>query len=486
LSGDRCAALRGRQIAGARIDTSETVPAGRVMVPFKDPISKTFCKVLGRIATGPASQVKLQAYLPADWNGKFVGVGGGGFEGGYASAPFSLRGPVEAGYAGLATDAGHDPSPVPRWAIGAPEKVADFGHRANHLGAVVGKALVREFYGRPAKRAYFHGCSNGGRDALMLAQRYPADYDTIVAGAPAYDYTAIMAHFAHFQQLAQQPGAGLSPAKLNLVYDAAKSACDARDGLQDGLIEQPQLCRFDPAVLQCKQGGGDSCLSPREVETVRAIYRGTVTRDGRQVVAGLPVGSEYEWNAWLTGPKSTAGDMGLTFFATFVYGDENWNRAGFSLEREFAEARRRVGPAIDATDPDLRPFLRRGGKLLMYHGWDDAAIPAGSSLGYFDRMKRKSGRLAQKNTRLFMLPGVAHCTGGKGPSVVDYLAEADRWTESGKAPERIVASKTESAFRALAGLSTPVLSTRPVCAWPRAAHYKGQGSIDSVVSYVCR
>jgi feruloyl esterase len=200
----------------------------------------------------------------------------------------------------------------------------------------------------------------------------------------------------------------------------------------------------------------------------------------------LPVGSEYEWNAWLTGAKSTAGDMGLPFFATFVYGDESWDRSGFSLERDYPEARRRVAPAIDAVDPDLRPFLRRGGKLLMYQGWDDAAIPAASSIGYYDRMIRKSGRLARKNARLFMLPGVAHCSGGKGPSYADYLGEVDRWTESGRAPERIVATKPENAFRAVAGLATPSLSTRPLCAWPRTAHYKGLGSIDQADSYVCR
>lgn len=485
-SAARCAKLAGKQVAGATVDKADFVTNDTALPPFNDKIGFEFCRVDAHISPVAGSEIKMQIWLPATWNGKFVGVGGGGFEGGYASAPLGLRGPVGNGYAAVATNAGHAPSPEPKWAVGNPEKLADYGHRANHLGAMVGKALVADYYGTPAKRAYFHGCSNGGRDALMLAQRYPGDYDAIAVGAPANDFTGLMASFARISQLARMPGVDLAAAKMKLVHEAAIGTCDMLDGVKDGLLERPTECRFDPAVLQCKSGEGGSCLSEAEVSVIKAIYRGTHAGDGREIMAGLPVGSEYEWAGWLTTPRSAASGFAAGFFPYMVHQDPSWDIANFDLERDHALARKRLGPVIDAVDPDLRPFLRKGGKLLIYHGWDDAAIPAGNTLRYWQAMQRAVGRRAADQTRLFMLPGVAHCAGGNGPGTVDYIAELDRWSEKGVAPERIVATKPESIYRAMGGLATKSLLSRPVCAWPKTARYRGKGSTDEAENFVCR
>jgi pimeloyl-ACP methyl ester carboxylesterase len=483
----RCAQLAGKQLGGAAVTRAEYVAPGAVLPPFRDKTAFGFCRVDARISPGAASLIKIQVWLPTNWNGKFLGAGGGGFNGGLASASLGLRGPASQGYAAVATDAGHDVSLSPDWALGHPEKTVDFGHRANHLGAVVGKAVVADYYGSPAKRAYFHGCSNGGRDALMLAQRYPDDYDGIVAGAPANDWIALLTSFVRNERVARlSPGVDTLGPKLKLLHEAAMNKCDAADGLKDGLIERPSSCRFDPAVLECKPGSTTDCLSKAEVSVAKAIYRGPVTRSGRQLMSGFPVGSEYEWGSWITSPKSLAGGMGRDFFRYLVYEDRSWDETRFDLGRDYAFANGKLGSSLAAVDPNLAPFVRKGGRLLMYHGWDDAAIPAGSTLRYYDAVRRTLGNRAADHTRLFMLPGVAHCAGGHGPDNIDYVAVLDRWTESGVAPEQLVATKYDSQFRAGAGLPARALRTRPVCAWPKTARYLGSGAVEDASSYICR
>ncbi len=321
----------------------------------------------------------------------------------------------------------------------------------------------------------------------MLAQRYPADYDAIVAGAPANDFTGLMASFARIGRLARAtPVADTLGPKLKLVHEAAMAKCDGLDGLKDGLIDRPTACRFDPAVLQCKGADGASCLSKAEVGTVKAIYRGAYDRQGREIMPGLPVGSEYEWEAWLTGPKAAGPGMANDLMRYMVYSDPAWSPEGFDLDRDFAAARREPGQAIDAVDPDLRPFFGRGGKLLMYHGWDDAAIPAGNSLRYHAAVQRTVGRSARDDMRLFMLPGVAHCASGHGPDSVDYLGALDRWAESGTAPEQLTAQKYDNLFKVMAGHPGNVVRSRLVCALPKKAKYKGSGSVDDAASFTCR
>ncbi len=483
----RCNGFVGKQVAGATVDKTEFIAAGSALPPFGSKNVPEFCRVHARIAPVDGSEIKLQVWLPTNWNGKFVGFGGAGFEGGLAFSAVSLKGPVGKGYAAVVTNAGHDPTFVPTWALGQPEKIVDFGHRANHLGAIFGKALSADYYGTAVKRAFFQGCSNGGRDALMLAQRYPDDYDAIVAGAPANDFTGLMASFARIGRLARAtPVADTLGPKLKLVHEAAIAKCDGLDGLRDGLIDRPAACRFDPAVLQCKGAAGASCLSKSEVGTVKAIYRGTYDRQGREIMPGLPVGSEYEWEAWLTGAKAGGPGMATNLMRYMVYSDPAWSPENFDLDRDFAASRRFPGQAIDAVNPDLRPFFGRGGKLLMYHGWDDAAIPAGNSLRYHAAVQRSVGRRAEEHVRLFMLPGVAHCDGGHGPDTIDYLEALDRWAGSGTAPEALVAIKYDNPVALKTGQPAHVVRSRLACAWPKKAKYKGSGSIDDAANFTCR
>lgn len=484
---ERCARLVGKQLAGAVIEKTDYVVAGSALPPFSDKNSPEFCRVNARATPVEGSEIKAQVWLPTNWNGKFVGFGGGGFEGGLGPATIILKKPVGRGYAAVVTNAGHDPASAPKWALGQPEKVTDYGHRANHLGAVFGKALAADYYRSAVRRAFFQGCSNGGRDALMLAQRYPGDYDAIVAGAPANDFTGLMASFARIGRLARAtPVADTLGPKLKLVHEAALAKCDRLDGSTDGLIRRPPVCRFDPAVLQCKGTVGASCLSHAEVDTVKAIYRGTYDQRGREIMPGLPVGSEYEWEAWLTGPKAAGPGMATDLMRYMVYNDPEWSPERFDLDRDFAAARRQPGQTIDAVDPDLRPFFGRGGKLLMYHGWDDAAIPAGNSLRYHAAVQRAVGRSARDNMRLFMLPGVAHCASGHGPDWVDYLGALDRWAGSGTAPQQLTAEKYDNPLKVMAGHPGNVVRSQLVCAWPKTAKYKGSGPVDDAANFTCR
>lgn len=487
-AADRCTQLTGRQIGDGTVEKAEFVPAGSKLVMVPDPTSFGFCRVTARTSSGPASTIKVAVWLPEQWNGKMAGLGGGGYSGGFASADVSFRGPVSKGYATLATDAGHDTSAQAEWALGHPEKIEDYGHRANHQGALFGKALVAAYYGAPAKRAYFHGCSNGGRDALMLAQRYPGDYDAIAVGAPANDFTGLISSFVQYERLFRvSPGVTLTPAKLKLLHDAAIAKCDGVDGAKDGLIENPRQCRFDPAALSCKPGGQGECLTSEEVGIVRHIYSGIRLRNGYQVMPGLPVGSEYEWNAWLTGPKAAGGDLGVQLYRYMLFNDPKWQVSSFDINRDYPLARKKLGPIIDAVDPNLRPFFRKGGKLLMYHGWDDAAIPAGNTLRYYAAMRRTVGaKAADASSRLFMMPGVGHCAGGHGPDNVDFFAELDRWKDSGKAPDQLIAAKGDNILRSMVGLPTKTLRSRPLCVYPKTAHYKGAGSLDEAASFLCR
>ncbi len=483
----RCSGIEGKSLAGAVVTKAEHVAAGSTLPPLPTADSPAFCRVRAEAVPVAGSRIKLEIWLPDTWNGKLAGIGGGGFEGGYTLANIVLRMPVRAGFAGVVTDAGHDRAIVPKWAFGQPEKIADFGNRANHVGAVVAKAVAADYYGAPVKRALFHGCSNGGRDALMLAQRYPRDYDAIVVGAPANDFSGLMASFGRLGQLGRGTlGKALEP-KLKLVRDAAVARCDGLDGARDGLIGNPAKCRFDPAVLACKAGAsGETCLSKTELSAVKAVYADSRLRDGTLVMPGLPPGSEGDWSSWLTGSTPQGAGMATAFYRNFVHSDDSWSAENFDIDREWKAGRATVSNMIDALDPDLRPFLGGGGKLLMYHGWNDAAIPAGNSIRYFESMRRTVGSRLAGATRLFMLPGVGHCTGGSGPDTVDYLAEIDRWAESGIAPDQLTATKFESAFAAYTSAPGKALRSRPACAWPKAAQYRGSGSMEEAGSYVCR
>jgi feruloyl esterase len=478
----------GREFAGAVVEKADFVEPGQTVNSYGVKTSGGVCRVRARLSPVTDSSIKIEVWLPGAWNGKLFGYGGSGFNGNLTTAKGFLAAPVRDGYAAVVTDAGHDFSHLAKWSLGHPEKVIDFGWRANHLAAVSAKALTASYYGEPAKRAYFSGCSNGGRDALMLAQRHPEDYDAIISGAPAYNWTAVFAGYLQKQQMIASavPGANTLIPKLALVRDAVLMKCDEADGLKDGLVANPAQCRFDPKVLQCKSQAASDCLTKNEVAVVKRVYQGAKGADGKVIMAGPAPGSEYEWAGWFASAQSSAPVAAADYFRHMVYGDPKWDPSSFVYERDYRESTRRVGPVLNATDTNLRPFLARGGKLLMYQGWDDAAIPGDKTIAYFTAMRRASGPAAAQQTRLFMAPGMAHCSGGKGPDTFDTLAALDAWVEQGKTPETMIASKYENSQAVAWGAEAKPLSTRPICAWPKSPRYKGAGPTTDASSFICR
>lgn len=496
---ERCAALKDRNLGGAAVESGELVAKGDTLLktPFGEVKARAaYCKIKAKTSSGPGSTIKLEVYLPNDWNGKLVGVGGGGLSGGLAVASLTLGSALEQGYAGVATDAGHDDAPDAAWAINAPIRIKDFGFNANHLGAQAAKAAIEIYYGQPAKKAYFHGCSNGGRDALMLAQRFPQDYDGIVVGAPAANYTGVMASFARNQNLfTSTPGAQSLLPKLQLLHDAVIQKCDKLDGVADGVLEDPRACKFDPAQLQCKPGQDPAkCLTPPEIGFARAVYQGTRGRDGKLIYPGLPVSSEYTqnlggplgWAPWFMAPPYSGSNLAKDFYRGLVKQDVKWDLASFQLDRDNAEAKTKVGPDVDALDPNLGPFIKRGGKLLIYHGWEDAAIPAAATLDYYGAVRKRLGRTADESVRLFMVPGMNHCGQGPGPSQLDQIGDIDRWISSGQAPQQILAIRPKNPLAAYLGGKIEIVRSRPLCAYPMVSAYKGSGSTDEAANFACK
>ncbi|GGL35078.1 tannase/feruloyl esterase family alpha/beta hydrolase [Caulobacter rhizosphaerae] len=494
-----CKALTGRTFGDTRVERVEIVSAGqkggrnlfgssRAIVPF--------CRVHAVGSSGPGSSIRIEVLLPATWNGKLLGVGGGGLSGGLSGSTGALMRELARGYAGVANDAGHTDAKKAAWGIGSSARIEDFGYRANHVAALAGKAIASAYYARPVERSYFSGCSNGGRDALMLAQRFPDDYDGIVAGAPAINWTGLMATAqVNYRLYKQTPGAEKLPAKLSLIRSAVIAKCDRLDGVADDVLENPLACRFDPAELQCKAGEtSDKCLTPAEVQVARAIYRGPRTQDGVQVLQGFPLGSEHGksiipivgWAPWFfNGPKAGVR-LSDDFYSGLVTQNLDWDPRTFDLERDYRLAKTRVGAALDALDPDLRPFAARGGKLILFQGWEDPAIPAGSTLDYYAAARDRLGPASQGSVRLFMAPGMAHCSLGHGPDTFDIIPVIDAWVSANTAPDTILAAKHDGQLGLLFGKPGDIVRTRPLCPWPATAHYKGSGSTDDAANFTCR
>lgn len=481
-----CASLVGKNFGDARVTGAQMVRQGDpLQANLESPV--TMCRVQAAAAPVPDSHIRIEFWLPAGWNGKMLGQGGGGLNGGLDVAKPDLAQAVGLGYAGVATDSGHKASATAKWAIGHPAAIVDFGDRGDHVAAVAGKAIVAAFYGKPASRNYFRGCSDGGREALMTAQRHPTDYDGIIAGAPAYNFTGLMSSAVwNARRVDRNPAAATLPTKLKLLRAAAIRQCDKLDEVADNVIENPLACKFDPAEIECTPGeDAASCLTTAEVEIARKIYRGPRANDGSTIVQGPSVGSEEGWGPFIT--EGGIGEMllGDPFFRGIVYQNADWSPRSFELNRDFRVARQRVGPIIDAANPDLSAFMRHGGKLLVYQGWEDPAVPAESTLHYYKAMRRATGAAAARNTRLFMMPGVGHCEGGHGPSDFDKLDVLDRWVSTGVAPDRIVAKMVEGDTHAPTGDRGRLVRTRPLCAWPKVARYKGAGSTDDAENFSC-
>lgn len=493
-----CSAMVGARFGSGTIDRAERVERGQPVVD-EGPIAgllkevkaqRGFCRVHARLQPEPGSDIQAQVWLPDGWNGKLLATGGGGFGGGLDLAPITLFRALGAGYAGAASDVGHTGGGDARWAQNAPIKVVDWAHRGNHETAVFAKAVVAAYFGRGARRAYFQGCSNGGRDALMEARRYPGDFDGIIAGAAAANWTGMTSSFIWNQQVQQTiPGASNLRAKVALVQGAVLAQCDALDGVKDGVLENPNACRFDPAKLQCRSADGPTCLNAGEVAALRRIYAGPRSAAGKRIYPGYAVGGEAipeNKASWVDpGPDGTAA-FGAEFFRWMVFDDQRWMPESFRLSRDYPLAVKKMGAIVDSNDPDIRGFTSREGKLILYHGWNDGRIPADASVTYFEAVRTRIGPKAANHVRLFMVPGMAHCAGGPGATVFDMLGPLDRWVEGGPAPERIEAMKPENPVLGILGLPTKPLSSHPLCAWPNTAHYDGAGPVDAVASFTCR
>jgi feruloyl esterase len=498
LSAGDCGAL-----ARLALPRTEVTAAEAVAGPFTPPGGKEianlppFCRVAGTIRPASDSGIRFEVWMPASgWNGKFQGVGNGGFAGSISYG--GLAGAIQFGYAAASTDTGHQAGGTDaRWALGHPEKIADYGWRAIHEMTVQAKAIVKAYYGNAPARSYFSSCSNGGRQALMEAQRFPEDYDGIIAGAPANFITRLLPLMVTMEKaLLAAPGAYIPPAKLAAIQKASLEACDARDGVTDGVVENPLACRPDYSGLACSGADADSCLTPPQLAALRTIAGGLVDKKGKLLFPAVSFGGEADpggWAGWIIGaaPEQSASfAFGTQFFKNMVYSDPAWDYRNFDLERDMAAARKKMGPVLDAVNPDLSRFERRGGKLILYHGWCDAAIPAANTIEYYRSVEKKLGAKRTRGfVRLFLAPGVQHCAGGAGPSSFgqggprggdpenDLNAALERWVEQGVAPERVTASKMDRGVR---------VRSRPLCAYPAVAVWKGAGSTDDAANFECR
>ncbi|WP_049974492.1 tannase/feruloyl esterase family alpha/beta hydrolase [Azospirillum sp. B4] len=492
----QCEALTGLPLTDGTVEAATPVAAGATVTPDEGkyglPIAAAFCRVQIRLSPTPASSIRVEVWLPeaAAWNGRMLGAGNGGFGSNMTVPALVMRGGVAKGYAAVGSDLGHfGKSDVDAsWSLGQPEKLKDYGWRANHLAAAVARRVIAAYYPSPLGEAYFHGCSDGGREALMEAQRFPEDYDAILAGAPAIPWARLATAMAlNDRTVFSRPESALPNTKLPLLQKAALARCDAQDGVTDGVIDDPRRCDFDPGTLACTGEDGPDCLTAAQVETVRALYRGPRDGQGQPFFPGHPPGIEATpgaWDLWLTGPGAQHGKFASEFFRYFVHADPNWRIEDFDLEREFPQALA-IQADINADSPDLGRFLARGGKLILYHGYGDAAIPPQNTIDYYQRVLKAGGRAAANGVRLFMVPGMSHCLAGPGPNVFDGVAALDAWRRGGTAPERIIATKYDNDLLGFLGVPVKQIRTRPLCPYPKVARWTGSGATDAAENFTC-
>jgi feruloyl esterase len=467
-----CARLTSIALTAGTVTAAESVSAGALS---QFPSLPAFCRVSVTLKPSSDSDIKMELWMPlANWNGKFQEVGNGAFNGSIAIPAMAAA--LARGYATASTDTGHTGNTA-SFALGHPEKLVDFGWRAIHETAVASKRIIGDFYSSAPRLSYFTGCSAGGRQALKAAQRFPADFDGIVAGAPGLDWTGRAAQAVRVAKATRSEGARLSEADARLLHAAVVAACDATDGVKDGVIEDPKQCRFDPAVLQCKGEKSATCLSATQVATAALMYDGRPNPKSARAIGAAQRGSELGWTdrGWSASANATGRDQ----FRFLVFQDPSWDVDAFDFDRDIVRAEEADRDTINALDPNLKAFFDRGGRLIQYHGWNDPQISPGMSTQYYDRVAAALGGAARIDAsyRLFMAPGMAHCGGGEGPNAFDMLGALERWIEQREAPSRIVASRVANG---------KVERTRPLCPYPQVAVYKGSGSTDDAASFECR
>ncbi len=490
-AGAPCESLAALTLPDTTITSAQTVAVGAftppgglgfpeaVMARFRASVADlpAFCRGAATLRPTSDSDIKIEVWMPSSgWNGKFLGVGNGGWAGTitYPALTDALR----RGYAAASTDTGHtgragDAS----FALGHPEKLTDFGYRAVHEMTVTAKAIIADFYEDRPRFSYWNGCSTGGKQGLTEAQRFPDDYDGIVAGAPANFWTHLMTGLIWVGRATlSDPASYIPPNKYPVLNRAVLDACDMLDGVNDGVLEDPTRCRFDPQVLECEGADGPTCLTAPQVAAAQKIYGpATNPRTGEAIFPGLSLGSELGWRAAAGGPEPTS--IPVDHFKYVVFEDPDWDFRTFDFDRDVALTDARDGGLLNATDPNLQPFVERGGKLILYHGWNDPLIAPQNTVDYYNDVVSTLGdRSVEDSIRLFMAPGMNHCRGGVGPGQIDPLGALETWVEDGRAPDWIIASRV---------VDGEVDRTRPLCPYPQVAQYTGYGSTDDADNFVC-
>ena len=424
-----------------------------------------------------------------NWNGKFQGVGNGGTAGriSYRAMALALR----RGYATVSTDTGHVNTPPGNgfdstWAMGHPELVADFGYRGLHLATVNGKAIVRTFYSKAPAHSYYVGCSQGGQQGLMEAQRFPDDYDGLLVGDPANNWTRHYAgaHLWYSIATLKDPQSYIPASKVPILANAVIAACDALDGIKDGVLDDPRQCHFDPAVLTCKAGQpAASCFTAKQVKAIKDIWSGAHDSRGALIVPPIVPGGEAGsggWSSWITGNRpfnSTHWKAANGVFKNMIFEDRSYNALNFNYDTDMKLMLAKTSHSLDAVNPDLRPLERRGGKMILYHGWSDPDISPLNTINYYNQVQTITGSATEQFLRLFMVPGMNHCGGGSGTNHFDGLTALEEWVEDEIAPERIV------AFHLTDG---EIDRTRPLCPYPQVAVYSGKGSTNDAANFACK
>jgi hypothetical protein len=496
-----CESLTALKLPNTIITMAQPQAAGAFTPPGSaagaKPVPVAFCRVTGSIKPTSVSDIKFELWLPqTGWSGRYVSVGNGGLAGSISFQQM-IR-PLIGGAAVAGTDDGHEgPTQAGAEWASHPERIIDYGYRAVHLTAAISKMIAAGFYGSQPKQSYFLGCSTGGREGLTEAQRYPEDFDGILAGAPANQYLGLInGGAANIKANLASEAGYISAADALKIGSVITSACDSLDGVRDGLINDPRECRIDISTLP---------LTAAQLKTYHALHDGTKTSSGKPLYPGLPFGSEaVGWGTVLSGPSfaeahAHAGRAVLTngAWGSLVYHDPKWDLLMFDPNKSPADAERAVGHIVGAPSPDLTAFKARGGKLITVHGWADPLITPYGTLNYYDAVVAAQGRgkdglkKTQDFYRLYMAPGLGHCGGGPGPnpfSMTGAEGDADhdlavalqRWVEKGVAPDRIIAAKFVDNDPA-----RPVQMTRPLCVYPKSAKYKGTGDTNDAGNFIC-
>ena len=477
-----CEILVSLALPDTTITAAQIVPAGQFSQPGASGKSKggnpykdlpEFCRVAATLKPSGDSDIKVEFWLPtASWNRKLQSVGNGGWAGVISYSAMAEA--VKAGYASASTDTGHVGGSG-SFALDHPEQLIDFGWRSEHEMTLKAKAVIQAFYGSAPRLSYWNGCSTGGRQALKEAQKFPDDYDGIIAGAPA-NRTAL-ALWVAFAVL-KDPASYIPASKYPMIHQAVLSACDLRDGVKDGLIDDPTKCKFDPKVLLCKNGDGPACLTAPQVDAAKRIYSAGVNpRTGQTLFPTVSPGSELNWGIMAAGPDPS-GNI-FDHFKYVVFKNPAWDWRTFDFDKGVALAEQPENAVMNATDPNLKAFFAHNGKLLIYHGWADTNVAPLNTVKYYKSVVDTLGGVSKtsNNVRLFMEPGMGHCGGGEGPNVFDKVGPLEQWVEQGKAPEKIIASHNTGG---------KVDRTRPLCPYPQVAKYKGSGSIDEAANFACQ